>query len=223
MPKAFSRMKFVLGLIDKQKYLIRTSPATIIVFFLFIFQQQIQVIRLFLSKGGVKGQEGKIFNNRNPSSFITGTVGTNLFQSNQNGLGPWEIKRRWKMLQSSKFSQFSGRKFSERKSSEFREDAMMVQCSLRKWGWRGNRRVTKWGERESACVHEREREREGGRAELENRVIASSSENGLIVFTSTPLIVAIIRNTQNSQRERKTKHKNNLKTDIEKVSPKKQI
>ena len=86
-------------------------------------------------------------------------------------------------------------------------------------------------ERECLGVRERERERKGERerergrerAELENRVIASSSENGLIVFTSTPLIVAIIRNTQNSQRERKTKHKNNLKTDIEKVSPKKQI
>ena len=78
-------------------------------------------------------------------------------------------------------------------------------------------------ERERVHVFTRERERERGRAELENRVIASSSENGLIVFTSTPLIVAIIRNTQNSQRERKTKHKNNLKTDIEKVSPKNQI
>ena len=62
------------------------------------------------------------------------------------------------------------------------------------------------------CVLERERERERereheeGRAELENRVIASSLENGLIVFTSTPLIVAIIRNTQNNQREKnKTK------------------
>ena len=44
-------------------------------------------------------------------------------------------------------------------------------------------------------------ERDEERAKLENRVIASSLENGLIVFTSTPLIVAIIRNTPKREKQ----------------------